>query len=733
MQAKRIIPCGGLTAASLAEVGAEVLPLNLWSGRRDVNHIELKMEDLHENLYKAVPAEFRDLLEIAAYVYCADQATGRGGKNVDGFGDAWRRHFVFTIPVRKPGFWNKAEVKDVLRGTLEFLSEDRFDFEFMAGKQAPKMQEYFPNLLKGGPGDGVEGVVLFSGGLDSLAGAIEEAVAEKRRVLLVTHKPTDKLNGVHANLRALLAAKGGKFAPTHLYVRINKDSDLNRNYTQRTRSFLYAAVGATVARMQGLDLLRFYENGVVTMNLPVCAQVVGSRATRTTHPRVLAGFATLFSLVAGRSFRVENPFVWETKADVIKRIVRHGCGELIGASVSCAHTWTFSHEFPHCGTCSQCIDRRVGIVAAGAESFDPAEKYKSDVFTGGRPNDEDRMMVATYVERANEMAKLGNTADLIARYPEAVRMLPYMEGKPVAVAAKVLYLHKRHAAEVNGAIERMLAANAKAMREHTLDRDCLLRLTYDSGGGGVIAAPAKQPTAERQEARWEEESEGANVYRLWKGGGWWNLVFQGERDVIEADRGVELIEYLLKHPPDEAIHASNLEELVDGRPLVGGSVAIEVDEHPNGNGDGDGEIELGGLVQEGAGKKLMGAMTLPALREELAGHREAMKDPLLPQSERDDARKKYDELLRAYKRGGKMAGAAGRAADRVRKAIKAKIDGWKELERTKGKPNRVVQAFAVHLEQHLWLPSMGGRGRVGASGRPGCFTYEPPNGVIWRD
>jgi ribosome modulation factor len=172
---------------------------------------------------------------------------------------------------------------------------------------------------------------------------------------------------------------------------------------------------------------------------------------------------------------------------------------------------------------------------------------------------------------------------------------------------------------------------------------------------------------------------------------------------------------------------------VDGRPLIDGAGAIEVDGHPNGNGDGDGEMALGGVIQEGAGKKLMGTITLPALKAELAGHRKAMEDPLLPQDERDDARQKLNELLRAHQRGGKMAGAAGRAADRVRKAIKAKIDGWKKLERTKGKPNKVVQAFAAHLEQHLWLPSMGGRGRAGASGRPGCFTYEPPSGVVWRD
>jgi hypothetical protein len=71
--------------------------------------------------------------------------------------------------------------------------------------------------------------------------------------------------------------------------------DLNREYTQRSRSFLYAALGATVAAMVGRDRIRFYENGVVSLNLPVSAQAIGARATRTTHPRVLNGFAELFT------------------------------------------------------------------------------------------------------------------------------------------------------------------------------------------------------------------------------------------------------------------------------------------------------------------------------------------------------------------------------------------------------------------------------------------------------
>src|SRR5205823_6879193 len=132
----------------------------------------------------------------------------------------------------------------------------------------------------------------------------------------------------------------------HLHVRVWKDSDLNRNYTQRTRSFLYTAVGATVSRMLGLDALRFYENGVVSLNLPIAGQVVGTRATRTTHPRVLAGFQELVGAVGGSAFKVANDFLWNTKAEVIKGIVDAGCADLIAASVSCAHVSESSHNYP---------------------------------------------------------------------------------------------------------------------------------------------------------------------------------------------------------------------------------------------------------------------------------------------------------------------------------------------------------------------------------------------------
>ena len=97
---------------------------------------------------------------------------------------------------------------------------------------------------------------------------------------------------------------------------------------QRSRSFLYMALGSTVAQMVGLSRVRFYENGIVSFNLPPSPQVIGARATRTTHPRVIDGFGGIISTLAGKQFVVENPFLWKTKTDIVRTIAEAGCAEM---------------------------------------------------------------------------------------------------------------------------------------------------------------------------------------------------------------------------------------------------------------------------------------------------------------------------------------------------------------------------------------------------------------------
>src|SRR5262249_15221652 len=148
-----------------------------------------------------------------------------------------------------------------LTATLSFLSEDEYDFEFVPLKEEEPLQGFFRFPAAPG-GAAAEEVLMFSGGLDSLGGAVQEAAVDRRTVVLVHHRPTQKLARRQARLLGLLGEHAGAAAPVYFPVRVNKKKRLGREPTQRTRSFLYAALGATVAALLGLSRLRFYENGV---------------------------------------------------------------------------------------------------------------------------------------------------------------------------------------------------------------------------------------------------------------------------------------------------------------------------------------------------------------------------------------------------------------------------------------------------------------------------------------
>lgn len=545
MQDKRYILCGNASAEGVSEDPERDLRLRL-SGKEGKGNITLRIEDVHRKMFQPVPSLFNDLLEVATYVYSADQVIRRGADDVDTFGDGWRRDLHFVVPVRNPDFWNSAPVQEVLCATLGFLSDDQYQFDFIKLDQDHPFQEYLgfddTQQMYRKP----EQVVMFSGGLDSLAGAIDEVVNQKRRVLLVTHKSTNKLNKCHQTLENLLAEKANGNAPPRITVRVHKSKEMNHEYTQRSRSFLYVSIGATIAKMLGLNSVRFYENGVISLNLPVCAQVVGGRATRTTHPRVMKGFQDIISLVAGESFTVENPYIWKTKADVVKVITDAGCEDLIRHSMTCTHTWEMTNQHTHCGGCSQCIDRRFAVLAAKADQYDPVDHYKFDVFTQSRDAQDqkknvDKIMAAAYLERANQVRNLTDVAQFVSSYPDVGRVFKFLGGDTAQVAQRVFDLYKRHANEVMGALDELLSRHRTTIRERTLPGDSLVRTAYESGS--VVSMPTVVSAEKLPD----------NLFR--KRGNVWEAHFQGRGRhpilIQGVDKGAEYINLLLAFPDRE--------------------------------------------------------------------------------------------------------------------------------------------------------------------------------------
>ncbi|MBI5716617.1 MAG: 7-cyano-7-deazaguanine synthase [Burkholderiales bacterium] len=470
---ERVILCGGLTATGKAR-GQEVVPLLLWG--KDYN-VTLKVSDISQKMVANVAPELIDLLEIATYVYCADQATTRGGNSSQDYGAKWRRQLQFHIPVREPELWSSKPVRTALCATLGFLSDDEYEFTFKKLARPPPADQYLDFGAGGASGFQAEEVVLFSGGLDSLAGAVQEAIINKRSVALVSHRSSPKIDSKQKALVQDLLARGQARQPFHVPVWVNKEKALGKEYTQRTRSFLFASLGAVVARIFDLWRIRFYENGVVSINLPISPQVVGGRATRTTHPQVLNGFAEIFSAIFQKPFAVENPFRWMTKAEVVKSIRDGGGGDLIKHTVSCTHVWEMTTLKTHCGTCSQCIDRRFGTLAAGCpDSEDPEEMYAVDLMRGERPPGDSRTMLESYVGTAKRVRGMTDTA-FFTEFGEAHRVTRHIQGmKADDAATGILGLYKRHASQVAEVIARGIREHAQDISDGKVPSDCLLIL-----------------------------------------------------------------------------------------------------------------------------------------------------------------------------------------------------------------------------------------------------------------
>lgn len=499
-------------------------------------NVRLQLDEVGRQLNRDIAPALIDLVEIASLVYIADQVQDRGADEVENMGASWRRRMRFEIPVRVPSLWRSAEVSDALIELLSFLSEDEYDFCFTPYKHPPALDTYL-NFGKGAVEKPPESVVLFSGGLDSLGGVLEEVVRDKKSALLITHESTTKLRGRHRTLRSMIVNATSGPAPQFITVRVNKKNQTEREYTQRARSFLYAALAVAAARMADLNAIRFFENGVVSLNLPMSPQVVGSRATRTTHPRVLACMNRLFSSITGSAFTVDNGFLWKTKADVVGDIVKGGHGSMIEWSTSCTHTWTYRKDKPHCGVCSQCIDRRFAVLASNAGQFEPADKYRHQLLTEARDEGESRIMLASYLETTQQVADMDITA-FYNRYGEAARAFPHLGLPPDDAAKRIFELYKRHARQVTSVIDAEGQSHMAEIRKRSLPPTCALRLVHDPNPSTASAiAPAVSGAVEPPPS-----------HQLVQEGQGWLLRFDGIDKRFELSVGMVYLHAMLSRP-----------------------------------------------------------------------------------------------------------------------------------------------------------------------------------------
>jgi hypothetical protein len=203
-------------------------------------------------------------------------------------------------------------------------------------------------------------------------------------------------------------------------------------------------------------------------------------------------------------------------------------------------------------------------------------------------------------------------------------------------------------------------------------------------------------------------------YALRRGLDFWELTFEGRQAIFKHEQGAIYVACLLLDPPPEPLHA----------------VALALKAREMG-GQAPGPAEV--IQQRSMG--LDDAAAVQALWRRQRALEAVLEDDRESEPGKAEALRELEEITEFLRKSPwRSRGGAERCVRAVTRAIKRLHARLAAAVDAKGMPHPVLRGFALHLHEHLLVPSGRGGGYARAqagSGSAGCLTYEPPRGVIW--
>lgn len=350
--------------------------------------LRISAQALIGNLVEQSSDRAIDLLSIAAGAYALDRVVRR--RKTQAKNEFGGRTFKVCFHVADVAYW-EGSAKDRLADLLYFLTSDVWLLSFASHDRSSFVQVQksleLPNAER------PQRLALYSGGLDSAAGLGCQLLRGQRNILLLTvgHQSTIRPRCIRQlrQLRSTLPQAATLFQASFI-VHLDNAKELKEQETsQRVRGFLFCTVAALVAAAWGIHDIDLYENGPGAINLPLVAGA-GSNglSTRGAHPSFLAKMTGLASEALERELVFGLPFLWSTKASMVREIAREPkLVPWVEQSLSCVHSSLRVPVTSHCGKCPACIERRQAFVAAGID--DDRTGYKTDLMTLADPLKDD--------------------------------------------------------------------------------------------------------------------------------------------------------------------------------------------------------------------------------------------------------------------------------------------------------------------------------------------------------
>lgn len=469
----RVVLCNG---ADLPQQWAQYEPLILeYRDTADsIQNVKLALRDFVRAVLH-LPDRVLDLLEIAAYVFCADRLISRGSKaNLEYH--SWSRSFHFAIKVRDFEFWNTPDVKEKLKAALVFMSGDRmYHFNFQPGHSTPQADMFDGQTFQVEPKQD-DRVVLFSGGLDSLAGIVDCLKNSPSQLHLISHRSGQPGTARTQDqlIKELRRRYPNRISYYKFYCSLRETK--RKEETQRTRAFLYTSIAYALSHALSQQEIFVYENGITSINFPTRQDQMNARASRTTHPKTIALLENLFSEINQSKIKISTPFLWRTKTDIFRILNDVGQKSLIPSAVSCSQT-SQNHELvTHCGGCSQCIDRRFAAYGSKLDDADEGGIYALDFIQDDIEEDEVKTTLIDYIRQAENFAEWSVSTFYHEVVNELIDLIDYVPGLDEEEKVnKIWNLCRIHGHQVKDAIRRM-----RKIRDSNLFRDSIQEINLRS-------------------------------------------------------------------------------------------------------------------------------------------------------------------------------------------------------------------------------------------------------------
>lgn len=322
--------------------------------------INLKQEVRKAGITPSVEAW--DFCSIAMAVAAVDEAVPR---NISA--DGWTRVLDVQIHLVEPLIWQPQI--PLIEKTLRFLTGDFWRIRLLDGGEMRP-------ISKKDISRSADCVSLLSGGVDSLAGAIDICRSGKNPIFLSKLVRGDSKFQIEAASQLVPS-------DSHIQWRFNSRSTQGGENSTRGRSIIFFAYAALVASslaaaLGGGGKMPVYvpENGFISLNLPLTPLRQGTLSTKTTHPVYLRGLQEIWNAV-GINAELLSPLDYrlKTKGEILEDCLdRDLLVELIGRSTSCGRYGVYNNT--HCGRCVPCLVRRAAFIKAGIVDSTEVSTYK---------------------------------------------------------------------------------------------------------------------------------------------------------------------------------------------------------------------------------------------------------------------------------------------------------------------------------------------------------------------